>query len=203
MASEVTSTSKPKLQVQREITHRDYGREEYIDDCVQRVCCGQRVLVTLGGSFDPKNLPEVLRSKYSDGWFPGFEGAKEEVTSRLDKLSKKYLVEEFRGGSNSDLLGIPYDSSMSLDGYVITLASGNTAAGETEDRSSDKKVKEKASKPAVTESSAYDSIASMFDDARSLIANGDPEELRKFLEASTSLEGLADFLDKNKTAGSS
>jgi hypothetical protein len=108
--------------VPRDIQDPDYGREEYIDDCVERIMTTQkRVLITLGGMWDASKLPPVVRERFPGGFFPGYRLAKDEIVKRVHELGREVLVEEYRGGSNSDLLGIPYDSSWSLDGYYVSL----------------------------------------------------------------------------------
>lgn len=127
MASISTSVNfQPR--VQRNIDDRDYGREEYIDDCVRKVQEQGLCLVSFGGLHTLSYLPPILQHKYSQGradlkssvFFPGFTGAENEVEQKLKDLGIKFFRKEFRGGSNSDALGLigtPYD----LDGYYYHL----------------------------------------------------------------------------------
>lgn len=114
--------------VQRDIDDRDFGREEYIDDCVKKVQEQGKCLVSFGGFHTLNYLPSILQHKYSKGqvgvyisvFFPGFIGAEDEVEQKLNDMGIKFIKEEFRGGSNSDALGLigtPYD----LDGYYYHL----------------------------------------------------------------------------------
>lgn len=102
----------PAVRVPRPIEDREYGREEYIEDCVQRVLKGENVFVTLGC---------ICSAEYT-GFFPGFEGALKEVISEVEKAGKKALVKPLMHGNNSDALGL---ENSGPDGYFVSLDNEN------------------------------------------------------------------------------
>src|ERR1700732_3625476 len=114
MASQITLTP----QVARPVSDRNYGREEYIDDCVNRILKGEEVLITFGGIFTSDSLPPILREKYS-AYFPGFEKALEEIV-RIVKARLEYPAtlreREYIGGSQSDMSG-----EISVDGMYLRI----------------------------------------------------------------------------------
>ncbi|MBS0649135.1 MAG: hypothetical protein JSS10_07940 [Verrucomicrobia bacterium] len=107
----------PAVRVSRPISDPNYGREEYIEDCVRRILKGENVLVAFGCMVGPESLIPVLRTKYS-GFFPGFTGALEEIVSHVEKAGEKVFAKPFHG-SNSHALGL-LDSGP--DGYFVSLA---------------------------------------------------------------------------------
>lgn len=107
----------PAVRVSRPIQDRDYGREEYIEDCARRVLKGESVLVTLGCICSADSLIPVLRAKYN-GFFPGFNGALEEVVRTVEKAGKKVIIKPFMHGNNSDALGL---ENSGPDGYFVSL----------------------------------------------------------------------------------
>lgn len=111
----------PAVRVSRPITDPNYGREEYIEDCVQRVLKGEEVLVTFGCSCSAESLIPVLRAKYN-GFFPGFKGALKEVVSIVEKAGKKVLQKPLMFGNNSDALGL---ENSGPDGYFVSLDKEN------------------------------------------------------------------------------
>lgn len=106
----------PAVRVSRPITDPNYGREEYIEDCVQRILKGEELLVAFGCMVGAESLIPVLRTKYN-GFFPGFNGALEEIVTHVEKVGKKVLIKPFHG-SNSHALGL-LDSAP--DGYFVSL----------------------------------------------------------------------------------
>lgn len=107
----------PTVRVPRLINDRDYGREEYIDYCVQKILEGEETYICLGGCVSAESLPPVLREK-SNGFFPGFNNALTEVVEAVKKAGKQVIVKPLSNGSNSDALGLP-DSGP--DGYFVSL----------------------------------------------------------------------------------
>jgi hypothetical protein len=129
MAAASSVTIAPK--VNRPMSHQDFGREEYIDNCVQRVLKGENVLILFWGYVPGTSLPEILQQKYGSGpcvVFPGFSLAKNDIVNNVQALGKKVLVTEYRNGANSDLLGLLGNDAMNLDGYYIQLAPEPTKA---------------------------------------------------------------------------
>lgn len=117
----MTVHGMPAVRVPRPIEDRDYGREEYIEDCVQRVLKGEEVLVTFGCICSAESLIPVLRAKYT-GFFPGFRGALKEVVSGVEKAGKKVLQKPLMFGNNSDALGL---ENSGPDGYFVSLDNEN------------------------------------------------------------------------------
>jgi hypothetical protein len=105
------------VRVPRLINDQDYGREEYIEYCVQRILQGEEIYISSGGSISPKSLPPILREK-SNGFFSGFRGALTEVVEAVKEVGKKVVVRPLLNGSNSDALDLP-DSGP--DGYFVSL----------------------------------------------------------------------------------
>jgi hypothetical protein len=122
-ASTIGSSSSVSY-VKINIEDPNYGRVEYIQDLVKRILAGENVLITLGGFFDAAHLSPVLQTKFGNQgsvFFPGFSGALDEVVKKIQSLNKQVIVDEFRGGSNSDLLGL-LGTSNDLDGYFVSLS---------------------------------------------------------------------------------
>lgn len=122
MAAAVPAPTAPAPNATLDINDPNFGRDEYISDCIQQILKGKEVLITLGGFFDARTFPPLLRKKYKDSnevFFPGFLDALKEVTEKITKLGKEVIVTEFRGGSNSDALGLigTYD----LDGHFVSV----------------------------------------------------------------------------------
>jgi len=106
------------VRVPRPLNDRNYGREEYIDYCVQRILQGNATFIS-SGSIDPspESLPPLLREKYK-GFFPGFKGALEEVVQGVERAGKKVIKKPLLNGNNSDALGL---SDSGPDGYFVSL----------------------------------------------------------------------------------
>jgi hypothetical protein len=121
------STAMIQPRVNRLLGERDYGREEYVEDCISQMLEGKEVLVTLGGIFEMKSLPPILRQKYKQlgrakddtgcVFFGGFEKAKEEIVNKVMAMGHKVICREFLGGSNSDICDMPN----SLDGHFLRI----------------------------------------------------------------------------------
>jgi hypothetical protein len=88
------TTLKPRIH--RPLTDVNYGREEFIDDCVQRILKDENIyLLSTGGYFACKDLPPVLAEKYrllNKGsemvFIPGFLGIMEDVLNALSSATK-------------------------------------------------------------------------------------------------------------------
>jgi hypothetical protein len=84
-----TATLKPC--VARSLTDANYGREEFVEDCVNRILRGENIyLLAIGGYFACKDLPPILEEKYrllNNGsemvFIPGFIGIMEQVLNIL------------------------------------------------------------------------------------------------------------------------
>lgn len=101
---------------------KDFGREEYVDFCVDKVMAGETVLVALDCRFSTEDLPAVFQKKYQPSSrfsFSGFSGALEEIIAKVEKLGKKVLSKDFFG--SSDLLGDIYRNYSPPDGYLLSL----------------------------------------------------------------------------------
>ncbi len=109
--------------VNRTLEDRNYGREEYMDDCVQRIIQGEKVFISTGGVVSSTNLPPIIREKYS-AFFPGFEDALDEVKAivahRLGS-SSKLTTSELREDSDSYIF---YGTPNLLMGYYVWLNEG-------------------------------------------------------------------------------
>lgn len=120
--------SPPTPSIPRPLEDADYGREEYIDDCVNKVKNEGYCLVTFGGFFSLNYLPPILQYKYAKKFkcksldnsvfFPGFTYAHEEIAKKLNELGIKFTQKEFLNGSNSDALGY-LGTSNNVDGYTF------------------------------------------------------------------------------------
>lgn len=108
------------VRVPRSINDRDYGREEYIDDCIQKILRGEEAFISTGGCVSSGSLVPILREKYS-GFFPGFSGALKEVVQAVQKAGKKVVVKELPNG------GIYGDPDSGPDGYFLSLDTNVTA----------------------------------------------------------------------------
>jgi hypothetical protein len=93
-----TAILKPRIN--RPLTDANYGREEFVDDCVKRILKGENIyLLSTGGYFAYKDLPPVLAEKYrilnkeSEVVFiPGFSGIIEDVLKILSFPKKDARV---------------------------------------------------------------------------------------------------------------
>lgn len=87
------------------MTDRNYGREAYIADCVEKLKQGKEVSITCGAFYDISSLPPALAEKYKQktsypcGWFDGFDGAKEEILKRVAEIGLQILLDESPQGT--------------------------------------------------------------------------------------------------------
>lgn len=119
----ISNSNFPVPQVARDINDKDYGREEYIQECADRVLKGDRVFVSCGGMVDASKLPSVLQKKFGTSGtisFAGFKGGVNEVVQKVNQAGKEALIES-HAGSSADIHGFSYDDPRSIDGHVVRL----------------------------------------------------------------------------------
>jgi hypothetical protein len=110
----MTINAIPAVRVPRSLDDRDYGREEYIEGCIQKILRGEEAFISTGGFVSAESLPPVLREKYS-GFFPGFSGALDEVVQAVQNAGNKVIVKPLPNG------GLYGDPDSGPDGYFLSL----------------------------------------------------------------------------------
>jgi hypothetical protein len=124
--TQVDQRDEPSPIVTCNVNDRNYSREEYILDSIERIKRGERLYLPVGEMIDANQLPPILRHKYerkkafADGStsiiFTLFRGALDEIKQAFAKLNIELNVEEYRGGMLSDL----HDMPNALSGYFIS-----------------------------------------------------------------------------------
>lgn len=116
----------------------NFGREEYIQDCVKRILDGKTARVTFsgGGMVPACDLPKKVQQKCGfngpenskdEIWFTGYDKAHEEVIKRVEAAGKKVMTTGFYT-ENSFFFDEP--GHPTFDGYEISLLT--TAKGDDE-----------------------------------------------------------------------